>query len=124
MTSSHRAAWRRQRLDQRVEFGLVAHARRARGKGDVIVDAQGQPDRQRRHHADLAAQLVDVRDLRDVLAIDLDLRPCTLASGAKSMVRLRQRSREVLPDWAGPMTPRISLRVDIEGDAVDDFFAP
>ncbi len=35
------------------------------------------------------------------------------------MVRLRQRSSEVLPDWAGPMTPKISLRLDVEGDAVD-----
>ena len=36
------------------------------------------------------------------------------------MVRLRQRSSEVLPDWAGPMMPKISLRSDVEGDAVQD----
>ena len=47
-------------LDQAVQFALVGHAGAARGEGDVVVDAQRQADRQRRHHADLAAQLVDV----------------------------------------------------------------
>ncbi len=45
--------------------------------------------------------------------------PETVAPGMKSMVRLRQRSSEVLPDCAGPMTPKISLRSTVEGDAVE-----
>ena len=36
--------------------------------------------------------------------------PETVAEAVKSMVRFRQRSIEVLPDWAGPITARISLR--------------
>ena len=36
--------------------------------------------------------------------------PETVAEAVKSMVRLRQRSIDVLPDWAGPITARISLR--------------
>jgi hypothetical protein len=35
--------------------------------------------------------------------------PETAAWGWKSMVRLTQRRSEVLPDWAGPMTARISF---------------
>jgi hypothetical protein len=35
--------------------------------------------------------------------------PETLASGTKSMVRFRQRSRELLPDCAGPMIAKISF---------------
>jgi len=36
--------------------------------------------------------------------------PETFAEAVKSIVRFRQRSIEVFPDWAGPMTARISLR--------------
>ncbi len=35
--------------------------------------------------------------------------PVIVAPAVKSMVRFRHRSREVLPDWAGPMTARISF---------------
>ena len=35
--------------------------------------------------------------------------PETVAEAVKSIVRFRQRSIEVFPDWAGPMTARISF---------------
>ena len=36
--------------------------------------------------------------------------PDTVAEAVKSIVRFRQRSIDVLPDCAGPITARISLR--------------
>src|SRR5207249_8060461 len=38
------------------------------------------------------------------------IEPETVTCGWKSMVRLKQESSEVLPDWAGPMMPKISWR--------------
>ena len=51
---------------------LRRHAGAARGEGDVVVDAQRQADRQRRDHADLAAQGEDVSRLPHVLAVHPD----------------------------------------------------
>jgi hypothetical protein len=59
-------------LDQAVQLAAVAQAGAAGGEGHVVVDGEGQADRQRGHHADLAAQLVDVAQALHVLAVHLD----------------------------------------------------
>ena len=41
----------------------------------------------------------------------------------KSIVRLMQRSSEVLPDWAGPMIAEDLVAANVEGDAVKDLLA-
>jgi hypothetical protein len=47
-------------LNVRVEEAFVVDAGAARGEGDVVVDRERQTDGQRRDHADLAAQAVNV----------------------------------------------------------------
>ena len=94
-------------LDQTVELARFREAGAARGKGDVIINAQRQADRQGGDHADAAAQAIDILHAAHILAVDGD-GAGDRASAQKSMVRLRQRRSEVLPDWAGPMTPKIS----------------
>ena len=59
-------------LDELVEHGALANAGHARRERDVVVDRHRQPDRQREHHADAAAQCVDVAHRCDVLAVDAD----------------------------------------------------
>ena len=59
-------------LDEVVEVAFVVHARGARGEGDVVVDAQGQPDRQRGHHPDFSAQFINIAHLPHIRAVHLD----------------------------------------------------
>ena len=110
LTSSHSAACVRQRSHEVVERRPCGQPGGTRGEGDVVVDRERQSDRQRRHHADLAAQRVDVARPLHVLAVDFDDARPSAASGVNSSVRFRHRSSDVLPDCAGPMTPRISPR--------------
>ncbi len=72
-TSSHSAARRRQRSTMLVELGLAAHAGEARRHRHVVVDRQRQPDRQREHHSDAAAQGIDVAPALDVAAVEQQL---------------------------------------------------
>ena len=56
LTSSHERGLAQAALDALLEFVPVANTGHPRGEGDVVEDRERQPDRQRRHHADLAAQ--------------------------------------------------------------------
>ena len=57
-------------LDNLVQLSFVRDTLTARRVSHVVVNAHGQADRKREHHADAAAQLVRVAVLRHTLAID------------------------------------------------------
>ena len=59
-------------LNDLVKLILAAHAGATRGEGDVIVNARRQANRQRRNHADLAAEGEDIFHPSHVFAVHLD----------------------------------------------------
>ena len=122
-TSSQSAAWRRHCSTMPSSSLLRRHAGAARGEGDVVVDAQGQADRQRRDHADLAAQVVDVPHLPHVFAVHLDRagNPRVRREVDGAVEAAQQRG---LAGLGGADDAEDLVAPDVEGDAVDDLLVP
>ena len=97
-------------------LGLAAPVHPLLGDGEVAQHGQVREQVERlEHHADPAADLVDV----DVRVGDLDALDEDLARRSGSSSRLTQRSSVDLPEPDGPMTQTTWPVVDVEVDALE-----
>lgn len=104
-----------------VEVVFAAHAGAARGEGDIVVDGERQADGEGGHHADFAAEGIDVAVAADVFAIDLD-GAGEMGVGGEIDGAVDAAEEGGFAGLGGADDAEDLVGVDVEGEAVEDLF--